>query len=35
MDGGEILRMLALKYPGIETGQLPKGIEVQAMLTSL
>ena len=32
MGGGEILRMLALKYPGIETGQLPKGIEVQAMV---
>ena len=32
MDGGEILRMLAFKYPGIEMGQLPKGIEVQAMV---
>jgi hypothetical protein len=32
MDGGEIVRMFALKYPGIEMGQLPKGIKIQAMV---
>lgn len=31
-DGNEILQMLASKYPGIEMGALPKGIEVQAMV---
>jgi pyrimidine deaminase RibD-like protein len=31
-DGSEILKMLKHKYPGIDMGSLPKGIEVQAMV---
>lgn len=31
-DGTEVLQMLASKYPGIEMGALPKGIEVQAIV---
>jgi hypothetical protein len=30
MDGTRILEALAFKYPGIEMGPIPKGIEVQA-----
>jgi len=32
IDGAEILQLLKHKYPGIEMGALPKGVEVQAMV---
>jgi hypothetical protein len=32
IDGSHIVKSLAMKYPGIEMGYLPKGIEVQAMV---